>query len=111
VLHHCEALRRNGIDADLAWQIAADFATSQISSTDKLMLEYARQLTLSPYSIQESNIVALREAGFTDEQILLINLTVSYFNFVNRLATGLGVKPETSWHKDELAKLAEITGI
>jgi len=109
-LHHCEALRRSGIAADLAWQIAADYANSQISTADKLMLEYARQLTISPFNIQESNIVELREAGFTDEQILLINLTASYFNFVNRLATGLGVKLEASWDKDELEKLAGITG-
>ena len=110
MLHHCEALRRTGIAAGLVWQIAAGQANSQISIADKLMLDYARELTLSPHSIQESNIIEMREIGFTDEQVLLINLTVSYFNFVNRLATGLGVKPETSWDKDELAKLAGIIG-
>jgi uncharacterized peroxidase-related enzyme len=110
VLHHCEALRRSGVSEELAWQIAYDYANSQISAADKLMLAYAAQLTVSPYMIKESSVVQLRQAGFTDEQILLINLTVSYFNFVNRLATGLGVQPEAGWDKDKLAKLAEITG-
>ena len=110
MLQHCEALRRNGIAADLAWQIAADYVNSRISTADKLMLNYAHQLTISPFNIQESDIVKLRKAGFSDEQILLINLTASYFNFVNRLATGLGVKLEASWDKDELAKLAGIIG-
>jgi len=34
----------------------------------------------------------LRQAGFSDEDILSINLIVSYFNFVNRIALGLGVE-------------------
>ena len=110
MLHHCEALRRCGIADELAWQIVADYANSRISAAEKLMLAYAEQLTVSPYTIGESCIKELRQAGFQDDQILLINLTVSYFNFVNRLAMGLGVQPEDSWDKDELVKLAEITG-
>jgi uncharacterized protein YciW len=34
----------------------------------------------------------LRETGWKDEDILLINMIVSYFNFVNRIALGLGVE-------------------
>lgn len=109
-MHHCEALRRNGVSEEISWQIALDYTNSQISAADKLMLGYASQLTVSPFSIGESSIGQLRQTGFTDEQILLINLTVSYFNFVNRLATGLGVQPEDGWGKDVLAKVTEITG-
>ncbi|QXD13835.1 hypothetical protein GQ464_010165 [Rhodocaloribacter litoris] len=39
----------------------------------------------------EADVAALREAGFSDRDILDINLIVSYFNFVNRIASGLGV--------------------
>lgn len=35
---------------------------------------------------------ALRQVGFADEDILDINLIASYFNFVNRIADGLGVE-------------------
>ena len=59
------------------------------------MLDYAVKLTLSPAKCTEADIQNLRETGFEDEQILLINLTTSYFNFVNRLAHGLGVTLET----------------
>jgi len=34
----------------------------------------------------------LREVGLSDREILNVNLIVSYFNFVNRIALGLGVK-------------------
>jgi len=30
--------------------------------------------------------------GLTDEEILSVNLVTSYFNFVNRIALGLGVE-------------------
>ncbi|MGM0555562.1 MAG: hypothetical protein ACQEVA_04195 [Myxococcota bacterium] len=42
--------------------------------------------------MSESHIQALRDIGLDDEQILALNLTTSYFNFVNRIAQGLGVE-------------------
>ena len=60
------------------------------------MLAYARKLTREPSSVTQGDIEALRNAGFSDQAILEINLTVSYMNFVNRVAEGLGVKLEPS---------------
>jgi alkylhydroperoxidase family enzyme len=42
--------------------------------------------------MNENNIRELRHIGYKDEEILEINLIVSYFNFVNRIASGLGVE-------------------
>ena len=33
----------------------------------------------------------MRAVGFSDRDILDVNLITSYFNFVNRIAEGLGV--------------------
>jgi uncharacterized protein YciW len=55
------------------------------------MVEYATKLTTRPQDVAESDVNALREAGLADEDILLANLIVAYFNFVNRIALGLGV--------------------
>lgn len=49
------------------------------------------KLTRTPHGMCEKDIAALRTAGFADEDILLANLLVAYFNFVNRIALGLGV--------------------
>jgi alkylhydroperoxidase family enzyme len=38
------------------------------------------------------DVERLRRTGFSDEEILSINLITSYFNFVNRVAEGLGVE-------------------
>jgi uncharacterized peroxidase-related enzyme len=54
-------------------------------------IKYAEILTKKPDSIDENEIINLREVGFTDGEILEINQVTSYFNYVNRSVLGLGV--------------------
>jgi len=58
------------------------------------MVEYAVALTRDPASITRESVDALRKNGMTDEEILQLNLVASYFNLVNRIASGLGVTLE-----------------
>ena len=66
------------------------------------MLGYAVLLTRSPHSIDESAIEGLRAVGFDDAGILDICQVVSYYNYVNRLADGLGVELESTWEPEEM---------
>lgn len=45
----------------------------------------------------EEDLGRLRAAGLGDEAILHAVEVASYFNFVNRLADGLGVRLEEAW--------------
>jgi alkylhydroperoxidase family enzyme len=58
------------------------------------MLEYALKLTNHPEKMIGADVDRLRTAGLSDEAILRVNLIVSYFNFVNRIVSGLGVQLE-----------------
>jgi hypothetical protein len=49
-------------------------------------------LTRDPASSSAADIAALRSAGIVETDILLANLIIAYFNFVNRIALGLGVE-------------------
>jgi alkylhydroperoxidase family enzyme len=49
------------------------------------------KLTGTPSSVGEGDTESMRAAGFDDADILLVTLIVAYFNFVNRIALGLGV--------------------
>ncbi len=42
--------------------------------------------------MQESDVAFLRSVGLTDEQVLSIVAITCVFNFMNRLADGLGVE-------------------
>jgi uncharacterized peroxidase-related enzyme len=55
---------------------------------------YAARLTLSPAEVSEADVEALRAAGLSDLDILDLNNIVAYFNYINRVANGLGLKTE-----------------
>ena len=55
------------------------------------MLDYATKLTHHPRQIAPEDLDKLRQVGFDDRGILQINLIASWFNYINRVADGLGV--------------------
>ena len=66
------------------------------------MLDYAARLTHSPHSVGEPDIQRLRDVGFDNTGILDICQVVSYYNYVNRMADGLGVELEEFWSEEDL---------
>ena len=65
------------------------------------MLDYAVKLTLTPGKVDEGDVARLRDVGFDQTAILDICQVVSYFNYVNRLADGLGVELEADWREED----------
>jgi uncharacterized peroxidase-related enzyme len=92
VRHHAEALRAYVKDEDFVAQVQRDYTQAPLNARDRAMLDYARQLTQAPATLTQNDITKLQKAGFSDDDILSINLITSYFNFVNRVALGLGVE-------------------
>ena len=56
------------------------------------MLEFARKLTNSPSDMRKADVEKLREAGLNDAAIVELASVTAYFNFINRIALGLGVR-------------------
>lgn len=59
------------------------------------MLAYVEKLTRTPGQITKQDVDVLREAGFSDRDILDICTVASYYAYANRIANGLGVETET----------------
>jgi uncharacterized peroxidase-related enzyme len=55
---------------------------------------YSEKLTTAPGRIDESDIDGLRAVGLDDLDILDLNNIVAYFNYINRVANGLGLRTE-----------------
>ena len=55
------------------------------------MLDYTTTITLEPAAVSREDVEGLRQVGFNDQAILQINLIASWFNYINRVADGLGV--------------------
>jgi len=91
VNHHAEALRRYDRDEARVALIMSGEGFGELTPRLGGMLDYASRLTTRPSGVGEPDLTALREAGMSDEEILDVALIAAYFNFVNRLALGLGV--------------------
>ncbi len=74
-----------------------DYTKAELSPRERGILDYAVKLTLHPSTMSERDVHALRDVGLTDSAILDACQVTSYYNYVNRLADGLGVELERHW--------------
>ena len=82
------------VEDSLKKQLVTDYRTADIPDRDKLILEYAEKITREPAAISLKCVEGLTSAGFTDHELHDIVQVAAYFNYVNRLADGLGVELE-----------------
>jgi uncharacterized protein YciW len=59
---------------------------------------YALALTTNPSAVQEVDVHALLAVGLSQRDVIDANQVVAYFNYVNRVASGLGVQLEGHNH-------------
>ena len=79
------------LDAELVKALQEDYRTAPISEQDQVMLDYVAQLTRDATRVSRQDHERLRAIGFNDRAILQITLIASWFNYINRVADGLGV--------------------
>lgn len=61
------------------------------------LVQLARRLTTDPASFRQEYLTPLREVGLDDRAIHDAVQVVAYFNYVNRMAHGLGVDLEPDY--------------
>ena len=88
---HAEFLRRVSLEEELAAALRRDYTQAPLGEADRAMLDYAAKLTRHAWQVTPEDLDRLRSVGFDDRAILQINLVASWFNYINRVADGLGV--------------------
>ena len=68
------------------------------------MLEYAEFLTLYPSSVTQEQVQGLRDAGWTDADVIDIVHITALFNYMVRIADGLGIELHTGRGWEELSE-------
>jgi len=91
IQHHAAALNHYWKDDEKLAKFTGSYGSVDLTPKMMSMLDYADKLTRTPGAMVEADVQQLKDCGLSDEDILGINLIVSYFNFVNRIALGLGV--------------------
>jgi uncharacterized peroxidase-related enzyme len=79
---------------------AKDWKSVKLEPREAALVEFAVGLTLKPTEGREAAAKKLRAAGYDDEAIVQATEVAAYFNFVNRLANGLGVDLEEDGDRD-----------
>jgi uncharacterized peroxidase-related enzyme len=104
VNHHAEALRRYIKDDETLEMLTSADGLETLEPRLSNIVRHADKLTSAPSAMTESDLGELRAVGLSDKDILDLSLVVAYFNFVNRIALGLGVDfnaGEMTGYKDE----------
>lgn len=104
-MQHGAALTRESGDAAPAEAVASG-DWHDLESRLVALLSYAVKLTRWPAASTEADVESLRRAGLDDRAIVDANQVVSYFNYVNRVADGLGVELEPEWPAEARARHA-----
>ena len=74
-----------------------DYRQASLDEGDRVMLDFAIKLTLTPSGVMADDLDVLRRHGFDDAAIHDIVQVTALFNYYDRLADGLGVDPEPDW--------------
>ena len=104
VNHHAEALRRYIKDDETLEMLMSADGLETLEPRLSNIVRHAEKLTSAPDAMTESDLGELRAVGLSDRDILDVSLIVAYFNFVNRIALGLGVSfsaEEVSGYRDD----------
>jgi uncharacterized peroxidase-related enzyme len=96
VVQHGAALGRESGDAALAEAVVSG-EHERLPGRLRALCAYAIRLTLRPWDMTEADLEPLRRLGLSDRDIVDANQVVAYYNYVNRVADGLGVELEPEW--------------
>jgi uncharacterized peroxidase-related enzyme len=99
VVQHGAALARESGDATLAEAVASG-TFERLENRMAALCRYGVKLTLTPHEMERDDVEELRRVGFDDRAIVDANQVVSYYNYVNRVADGLGVELEEGWPQE-----------
>lgn len=91
VEHHRAALNAYWDDDERIDTVLQGDGEEVLSEREQALVAYARALTTAPGAVTQDDIAALRDRDLSDTAILDTAMVTSYFNFVNRMALGLGV--------------------
>jgi uncharacterized peroxidase-related enzyme len=98
-VHHGAALARESGEAALPEAVASG-NFDELGARMRALCEYALKLTLAPNEMSRDDVERLRAVGLDDRGVVDANQVVSYFNYVNRVADGLGIELEETWPEE-----------
>ena len=74
-----------------------DYRQADLAPRVRALCDYAVKLTREPWNVGGPDADELRAHGLDDAAIHDAIQVISYFNYINRVADGVGIGPEPEW--------------
>ena len=91
-MSHGGFLRQHSDDPEFASHIMHDYTQADLDDQTRGMLDFAVKLTKDPAKNTKADLQKLRDLGLDEQHVLATVLITCFFNFMTRLADGLGVQ-------------------
>ena len=98
VVAHGQSVRELSGDPELGEMLAINYRVAELEPRHRAMLDFAYKMTATPSLIDQKDRQALRDSGFTDDDIFDIADTAGFYNMSNRVATAVDMMPNPEYH-------------
>jgi uncharacterized peroxidase-related enzyme len=98
VVAHGAILRIRAKNPRVADQVAVNYNKAEITPRQRAMLDFAMKVAIESHAIADADFAALREAGFSDEDIWDIGAVAAFFALSNRMANMISMRPNEEFY-------------
>jgi uncharacterized peroxidase-related enzyme len=98
VIAHGAILRIRAKNPLIADQVASNYRKADITPRQRAMLDFAMKVAQQAHTVDEVDSVALREHGFSDDEIWDIAAIAAFFGMSNRLANFTSLRPNDEFY-------------
>ena len=98
VVAHGAILRVRAKNPLVADQVAVNYRKADITPRQRAMLDFAMKVALDSGKIGDADFAALREQGFSDEDIWDIGAIAAFFGLSNRMANLTNMRPNDEFY-------------
>jgi uncharacterized peroxidase-related enzyme len=74
-----------------------DYRAATLEPRTRALCDFAAKLTRAPATISATDMDLLRSHGLDDAAIHDAIQVIGYFNYINRIADGVGIEDEPGW--------------
>lgn len=98
VVAHGAILRIRAKDRLIADQVAVNPAKADLSARERHIVEFALRVATDSANVTDADLAAMRERGFSDDEIWDIGAITALFALSNRYANFAGIRPNDEFY-------------
>ncbi|MEZ5797574.1 MAG: peroxidase-related enzyme [Paracoccaceae bacterium] len=98
VVAHGAILRIRAKNPLIADQVAINYRKADITPRQKAMIDFGMKVSARAYEVDDADMAALKDHGFTKEDIWDIAAIAAFFGMSNRLANVTSMRPNDEFY-------------